>query len=40
MNELDGPIELAFGFFALGVLWLLIITFMVGIVDWLRRLLG
>jgi hypothetical protein len=34
------PIQVAFGFFALGILWLLIITFVFGIVEWIRALIG
>lgn len=36
----DDGFAVAVGFFAVGVLWLFIATFLLGIVEWLRRLIG
>lgn len=39
-GNLDDGITLAFGFFALGILFLFICTFIFGIVEWVRELIG
>jgi hypothetical protein len=36
----DNGFQIALYFTALGILWLLIVQFIVGIVEWLRTLLG
>jgi hypothetical protein len=38
--ELDAGFQVALGFVALGLLWLVIATFLLGVVEWLRALLG
>jgi hypothetical protein len=37
---MDDGIQVAFGFFALGILWLFIAQILLTLVSWVRQLLG
>lgn len=37
---MDDGFQVALGFFALGLLWLVIVQFVVGIMEWVRKLIG
>lgn len=37
---MDSGWEIALGFLGIGLLWLVTVQFLVGIIEWLRRLVG